>query len=343
MEQIADPTNTRIICLLVDILDPSQILDAVNSQIEKLKTEVNFQFSGNCICSIVTEGDSSNYQQRKGIAYVFCTDQRLVWAFNGLTLDGKPLNRKEIKKIPIENVGTDKAKALVQSSDSKCSSPSSVYASTSDVQVVVGVHKTSSWADEVDDEDFFAQPLVFNDVACNNKVQQPRPAAAAQPNQSFQEVVEQINDKPLITTFNYNLNQKQVDFYKSCNKDKNVVTIETTSRSINGNFDNNVHNYFTLATSRVDDDITEFDVKNYLQSFATDKTTKVNIVKIGGQIHRNQTYPIVYTRYSGKDGNKKRVILARFDPNTKDAEYALYICRQTRFYKNNKELKALFC
>ena len=45
---------------------------------------------------------------------------------------------------------------------------------------------------------------------------------------------------------------------------------------------------------------------------------------------------------AGKDSNKQRVILARFDPNTKDAEYALYICRQTRFYKNNKELKAYF-
>ena len=357
---MADATNTRIICLLVEILDPSQILDAVNGQIEKLKKDINFQFSGSCICSIVTEGDGSDYQQRKGIAYVFCTDQRLVWAFNGLTLDGKPLIRKEVKKIPIETVDNDKVKALTQiptetvnndkvkvltqSSDSKSSPPPSVCASDGDTHIVVGVSKSSSWADDVEDDDFFNKPLVFSDTTASNveKVRMPKPAAVAKASPSFREVVEQINDKPLITTFTCALNQKQIDFYKNCNQNRDTITIEPTARSINANFDHDKHSYFTLATSRVDDDITEFDVKSYLQSFVSDKSKKITIVKIGGQTYRNQTYPIVYTRYAGKDNNKRRVILAQFDPNTKDAEYALYICRQTRFYKNNKELKAYF-
>ena len=122
-------------------------------------------------------------RQRKGIAYIFCTDQRLVWAFNGLTLDGKPLIRKEVKKIPIETVDGDKvkvltqislklltmtSKSLTQSSDSKSSSPPSVCASDSDVHIVVGVSKSSSWADDVEDDDFFNKPLVFNDTTANN-------------------------------------------------------------------------------------------------------------------------------------------------------------------------------
>lgn len=361
MDKIADPTNTRIICLFVDILDPDQIRDAIFSQINRLQTEIGFKFDGRFECSIVTGGDGSDYQQRKGIAYVFCTDKHLVWAFNGLTLDGKPLCRQEIRKVPIDNANMIIPAAAMDNSNYKVSSPPSICASDNDLRLRVTVSKSSSWADVVDDDDenIFDKPPVFADSVDSNVVKTnddniaktnvgvvktktviKHVTAATKPTIMFEEIVNNIEDKPLIVPFEWQLNEKQKQHYKNnCNQDKNVVTIEPTARLIIDLDFDNTYSAFTLATSMVDDNITEKHIKSHLTKFVSDEKKIVN-VRIGNKTYHNSTYPIVYTRYSGK--SEKRVILARFDPTTKDAEYALYICRQTIFNIKGKEAKAVF-